>query len=179
VGVRPPADSTRHGAPRKELLVHVLPRLALGQVLAALVVSALVLLTAAAPPALARDHRSHEEIAERMAGVINNARNDWGLPPLHIDVRVVPGAREWTQHMAARHQVAHHPDLWSQVPPEARVAGEVLGRTTSTDAAITLRNRWRESPGHRRVLTDARLTHIGIGVDMSGPYTYATVRLWG
>jgi hypothetical protein len=46
--------------------------------------------------------RSPEEIAERMAGVINNARSDWGLPPLHVDVRVVPRARAGAQPPPAR-----------------------------------------------------------------------------
>jgi uncharacterized protein YkwD len=161
------------------LIVPALRRVLPGQVFTAVLVVALLLVATHAPPAHARDHRSHEEIAERMAAVVNNARHDWGLPPLHVDVRVVPGARDWTHHMAAREQLSHHPNLWSQMPPEARVVGEVVGRTTSPDAARTLRNRWRESPGHRQVLTDPRLTHIGIGIDMNGPYTYATVRLWG
>jgi uncharacterized protein YkwD len=161
------------------LVVHVLPRFLPGQLLLAATVAALLLVAGPALPANALDHRSPEEIAERMAGVINNARNDWGLPPLHVDVRVVPGARDWTAHMAARQQLSHHPNLWGQMPPEARVIGEVVGRTTSPDAARTLRNRWRESPGHRDVLTDPRLTHIGIGIAKNGPYTYATARLWG
>jgi uncharacterized protein YkwD len=137
----------------------------------------LVALPAAEAPAI--DHRPNREIAERLEWLINSARSGRGLPPVQVDVQVKDGAQVWSDRMAWRGYLYHDPGLEQKMPAEARVWGEVVGRTTDGDAAYTIRNAWFASDAHRRILTEPRFTRIGVGIGKSGDYTYATARFWG
>jgi uncharacterized protein YkwD len=73
----------------------------------------------------------------------------------------------------------HDPGLGNKVPASAQIWAETVGRTDMADPAYVTRNAWFQSPGHRAVLLDRRLTHFGVGIARKGGQTYATARFWG
>lgn len=149
---------------------------------AATFVVAVALLASVAPssPVGATDPRPEQEIVERLERLLNYPRTGRGLPAVtvHLDTRSHAG--DWSRHMARQGEISHDPALGSKMSPEAQVWGEVVGRTTSPeDAALVIRNAWFRSEPHRQILLDPRLRYVGAGIAKSGPYIYATARLWG
>ncbi len=108
--------------------------------------------------------------------LINQRRADAGLPALLLDQRLVASATEHSQDMAAQRYCRHKGSDGStararmarQGYPFNNWAGEniICGRRTP-EAAMKW---WMNSRPHRMNILHRHFTHIGIGIDLNGPY---------
>lgn len=146
---------------------------------AALAVAAvLALLSAPLPARPAEASTSSVAVEVQLARLANATRRDHGVPPVRVDVRLVPGARRWSAEMASRGQLAHDPGLANAAPPGTATMAENVGSTTASSAvAERIHEAIMASSTHRANLLDARYTDVGIGVAASGGKTYVSQRL--
>jgi hypothetical protein len=100
---------------------------------------------------------------DRSAGdfvsLVNGLRTSRGLAPLTVDPTLAASAQRWTDQMAATATLAHDPALGSAVTGWTKIS-ENVGNGPSVDSI------WRAflaSPSHLTNLTDAEVTHLGIG----------------
>ncbi|MCE7939253.1 MAG: CAP domain-containing protein, partial [Chloroflexi bacterium CFX6] len=107
---------------------------------------------------------------------INQKRAEAGLSPLQLDGRLVAAAREHSKDMAAARRCRHagrdgstsRVRIRRQGYPHNNWAGEnIICSRRTVEAALTW---WMRSAPHRRNILHRHFTHIGVGVDPSGPY---------
>lgn len=116
----------------------------------------------APPPAAA------EEAEQGLLTALNAIRTAEGRPSLEGDSSVDVIAEAWSGVMAARDELAHNPDLPTQLPGAWERGGENVGyavKTGATEAELVDRimAAFLDSSGHRdNMLGD--WTHVGVGV---------------
>jgi uncharacterized protein YkwD len=117
--------------------------------------------------ALAAD--AYDATAERqLVQLINQARAQHGLPPLHEGARLQAAARTHTQLMASQNTLSH------RLPGESILlkrlalsdayfyaAGETAAFNDSADAA---QESFMHSPPHRTIILDPQYDTVGVGV---------------
>jgi uncharacterized protein YkwD len=111
---------------------------------------------------------NEQEAEERMLRLVNDDREDHGLPPLQIDQRVAKVARAHSTEMHDTGVVAH-------VSPTTGSAADRV-KAANIGTSVVLENVARaygvgeaeeglmNSPGHRANLLSKQVTHIGIGI---------------
>lgn len=129
---------------------------------AVLVLTIAALVMGFAPPPAAA-----EEAEQGLLTALNAVRTAQGRPSLEGDPAVDVVAEAWSGVMAARGQLAHNPDLPSQLPGAWEHGGENVGysvKAGATEAELVDRimAAFLDSSGHRdNMLGD--WTHVGVG----------------
>jgi uncharacterized protein YkwD len=125
-----------------------------------------------ANPKLEKVQRLQLEVLQ----LINQRRAEAGLGPLLLDQRLVAAATEHSQDMAAHRYCRHAGNDHStarkrmarQNYPFNNWAGEnIICSRRTADAAMKW---WMHSTPHRKNILHKHFTHIGIGIDLNGPY---------
>jgi uncharacterized protein YkwD len=127
-------------------------------------ISVLVGLTSRALAADAYDATAEKQLVQ----LINRARAQHGLPPLHEDARLQAAARRHTRLMVSQNTLSH------QLPGESTLvkrlalsdadfyaAGETAAFNHSADAA---QESFMHSPPHRTIILDLQYDAVGVGV---------------
>lgn len=129
-----------------------------------------------AAPASAVDDRRAGEIRNRIEYLINRERIRRGMRRLRINDKTWDYARDHAQDMARRRAIYHDSNLRYEIPRGCEAWAENVGRTTSGDAAKSVMNMFMNSASHRSNILSKRMTHMGIGVEKRGDYTYVVQR---
>jgi uncharacterized protein YkwD len=142
---------------------------------AALAVSAL--LAVPVPPAHAAQSCADDDRAEAIRCLINRERSERDLPLLRADERLADAAADHSRDMVRRRFFDHVSPGGST--PGRRVTragygwtslGETIAwGTGSKGSPAGTVERWMDSPPHRRILLEAKLRDIGIGVARGAP----------
>jgi uncharacterized protein YkwD len=116
------------------------------------------------------DYRRNEK---RLAGKINNARRNRGLPTLRMDPQLSKVSRTHSTEMARRRSLYHTSVsvLSSRVTRWVGL-GENVGRTRTIRRAFRLMMR---SSYHRANILDGGWVYFGVGTVSKGRYIYSTV----
>ncbi|WP_185972540.1 CAP domain-containing protein [Georgenia yuyongxinii] len=109
---------------------------------------------------------------------INAYRAAQGAGPLTRNASIDGVARAWSQTQAGQGRMSHNPGYGQQMPAGASAWSENVAYLAGYDveqmAAIFV-DGWISSPGHRRNLLDADMTHTGVGIAQnSAGEVYAT-----
>lgn len=102
--------------------------------------------------------------AGTFTSLLNSERGSGGLAPLSSNGDLAAVASRWAASMASSDQLAHNPQLTSQVSGW-RFVGENVGY--GPDAA-TIHRALMDSPSHRANILDTQYTQVGIGVAQVG-----------
>ncbi|WP_170297275.1 CAP domain-containing protein, partial [Georgenia thermotolerans] len=98
---------------------------------------------------------------------VNAYRATNGVAPLTRNGGIDAVARGWSQTQADRGKLSHNPSYGDQMPAGASAWAEnvayLQGYSVSQMAKVFVDD-WISSPGHRRNILDAGMTHTGIGV---------------
>lgn len=128
----------------------------------------LLLLTGAAA-ARAADDSLNEITAENVIRLMNEYRDEQGLPPLGAEHRLMLAAEDRMRHMEDEGYWAHNapdgmrPFVWVKARAyEYRIVGENLA--TGFETAALLVQSWMESPGHRANILSADFQDCGVAV---------------
>lgn len=113
----------------------------------------------AAPPAVASGSDTGSFL-----GAVNAARASAGRPAYSLQSDLSAVAYRWAQHMASTGQLAHNPNLSSQVS-NWRWVGENVGYGPDWRS---IEDAFMASPAHRSNILDHDFTQIGIGVVVHG-----------
>lgn len=143
----------------------VAPRLTARFLLLAMLLAAFVTVTPA--PAEAAIDSSLEQ---RMLDAVNAERASRGLDRLRAATDLRSVARTQSRTMADQQRLHHTTDLGSKVTNWTRLA-ENVGRGPS---AGTIHSALMDSTGHRANILDARLTEIGVGVEVRNGQLWVT-----
>jgi uncharacterized protein YkwD len=114
----------------------------------------------------------------QLFGLINQARNEHGLPPLTVDSRLTQAARKHTSLMVQHSQLSHQ--FEDEPPVQIRFSNENLpsdheGENLDLNQDIgSAHKALMESPPHRRNILDPGFNVVGIGVLHSGENIYVT-----
>jgi uncharacterized protein YkwD len=114
----------------------------------------------------------------QLFGLINQARNEHGLPPLTVDSRLTQAARKHTSLMVQHSQLSHQ--FEDEPPVQIRFSNENLpsdheGENLDLNQDIgSAHQALMESPPHRRNILDPGFNVVGIGVLHSGENIYVT-----
>ncbi len=112
---------------------------------------------------------------------MNEARAAHGIPTVVSDSRIHPIALRWTDTMAQRQDLDHNPNFGDQIfgaRPEARTAGENVGRGSGSDRGLF--DAFMASPGHRSKILGAEFSHATVACTVdAGGQTWATMNFWG
>jgi hypothetical protein len=124
------------------------------------VLSAALLGTAAAPAGASEDSDEWEFVC-----LINNERITRGREPL----RVTPGlrtlARNWAGTMDAFNNLAHNPNIGSQVTASVTSQWQRLGENVGSGMDVySLHDAFMDSSGHRDNVLDTDWEYLGVGV---------------
>jgi uncharacterized protein YkwD len=127
--------------------------------------------TASRRPSRCRDARASvrrtptRAIRAAVLCLVNDARRDHGLPPLHARASLDRAAQHWTNTMVGSGYLGHGTDLggrviaagfnWSNV-------GENIGSGYGTPNQIV--NAWLASPDHCRIILDPSFADVGTGI---------------
>jgi uncharacterized protein YkwD len=108
--------------------------------------------------------------------LLNQRRAEAGLPPLLLDQRLVAAATEHSQDMAAKRYCRHKGSdgttsrgrMARNGYPFNNWAGEnIICSRKTAEAAMKW---WMRSRPHRKNILHRHFTHVGIGIDLNGPY---------
>jgi len=111
--------------------------------------------------------------------LVNEARSQAGVPPLHIDEGLTRAARQHSQAMARAKTLSH------QLPQEASLTGRIAGNSdlhldhvaenvSLAENAVESHQGLMHSPPHRENILDSNLNIIGIGVVRADSVIYVT-----
>ncbi len=106
---------------------------------------------------------------------LNKDRQRAGVSTLERNAELNRVARAWAKKMA-NSQLAHNPNLRTQVPAGWRALGEnvAYNSAASNNTGIALYYAWMKSDGHRENILGQSWTHVGVGV-----YIDAKGQHWG
>lgn len=110
------------------------------------------------------DRTNQAKIVEVFNG-INDFRASQGLKPVNFNATVSEMAEDWSDHMATSGDFYHNPNYFT----DARVAGRFAGAAEiiaarSDDWAQGLVEQWIDSPGHNAIMSDPKLSTVGVGI---------------
>lgn len=152
-----------------------MPRLACGAVLETLLATAALALAHGAGEQPCAGAHERADAARRRHAVhclVNRARATHGLHRLRAARTLARAARSHASDMRKRGFFEHRSPDGTTPQVRARRAGyrgAVVGETIAlsvgrrVSAAAVVRS-WLRSPGHRRVLLDPRMRHVGVGL---------------
>ncbi|GAA1646139.1 CAP domain-containing protein [Georgenia ruanii] len=119
----------------------------------------------AAPAALQASTAAQLEAA--IVAQVNAYRAANGVAPLTRNSGIDSVARGWSQNQADRGTMSHNPRYADQMPAGASAWAEnvayLQGYSVSEMAKVFVDD-WIGSPGHRRNILDANMTHTGVGI---------------
>ncbi len=150
-------------------------RRALSRILA-VALAALLTMTLFAPAASARDRPSAGQIRDRLERLVNQDRDRADLPRIRVHRGMQRHARRQSRQMAKARALFHDPRLSHEVPRDARMWGENIGRTAARQAPRHIQRLFMASAAHRANVLRRGWTHMGIGVYKRGAYVYFTQR---
>lgn len=114
------------------------------------------------------------EAEQEMLRLLNKERTDRGLPPLELDVRVLPVARQHSEEMFRLKYFGHQsPTLGSPFDrlQAAKISYTRAGENLAYAHSVAIAHRGlMESPGHRENILRPEFTRIAIGVMSAGSY---------
>ncbi len=117
---------------------------------------------------------------QQMLSLINQARNNAGLPSLQVCSRTTTAARAKSRDMAQNNYFSHTSPTYGRFTVllnhygvSYRTAAENIAWNTS-GSANTAHNSFMGSPGHRRNILGGNFNYVGVGVYSSGGRTYFT-----
>lgn len=149
-------------------------RKAVGRLLAALGVLALVVVGLGLAPA------SAQSVSDEQAFIaaVNRVRAGEGLPALIEDAQLRTLARDWTAEQQAGNCadgafICHASPISAGVTHDWKKLGENVGTGPSVDAVM---DAFVASPGHLANIVDPAFTHIGVGMSWDGNRLYTTHR---
>jgi uncharacterized protein YkwD len=106
--------------------------------------------------------------------VLNDARADHGLPPMHANAALDRAAQHWTNTMVAGGSLSHGTDLGGRISAAGfrwATVGESIGSGYGTPNQIV--NAWLASPIHCQIVLDPAYADIGAGVSRHSVAGYA------
>ncbi|HET6514626.1 MAG TPA: CAP domain-containing protein [Thermodesulfovibrionales bacterium] len=116
-------------------------------------------------------------VEEEVVALINQERQNNGLPALVLDVRLVEAARLHSQDMASNNFFSHTgsdgSDFTTRIDNSGYfwyTAAENIAAGYSTAAAVV--NGWMNSPGHRANILNSSMRDIGVGYAYDALSTY-------
>jgi uncharacterized protein YkwD len=141
-----------------------------------------VLLLAGVAPAVATpasaspDNPAADEA--RFVSLLNQTRARGGLPPLTVDNRLTPLARDWAEHMANGgcadgRRICHADPISAGLDAPWVKLGENVGVGPSVDAVM---DAFIKSAGHYANIMDPAFTRVGVGVVWVDGAMYTTHR---
>ncbi len=123
------------------------------QLLLAVLVAALPLVTAVAP--------AGADNASTLLGLVNSLRRLHGAAPLAVDPTLTANAQQWSAHMAAAGALSHNPNYGAGVAPSWTKLGENVGEG---GALTAIYNAFVASPFHFGNMIDPSYNLTGIAV---------------
>lgn len=103
-----------------------------------------------------------------MIDLVNEARQQEGVPPLTVDPELSKSAKLKSQDMVDKNYFSHDSptygspfDMMKRLGISYSTAGENIACNQATDTAHSA---LMESPGHRSNILSEDFTHIGIGI---------------
>lgn len=109
-----------------------------------------------------------------IVNMVNQERQNAGLKPLQVDLRLVGVAETKAADMQTNHYFNHTSPTfgspWAMMQMaglKVQWAGENIAGNMSAAAAMAA---WMQSSGHRANILDPKFTHIGVGAAYGGPY---------
>ncbi len=160
------------------------PRLALVAVLVAFAFATVVPLATPAPTRAATTAQSMEG---KILAWVNAARAERGVPALQLRGSLVELAGDRAAKMVSTNELEHPKCLSCKLNKRHipwHTCGETIAWTSwpwGTQAAQSIFNGWKNSPGHWSLLMSPNYDHVGIGVAYrkSNHRTYAAAVLTG
>jgi len=103
--------------------------------------------------------------------VVNDAREEEGLPPLETDAELKTYATEWSSEMA-KTGFRHGEPMCATGGENIAYRGESAGSATETGEAIA--QQWLNSPQHRKQIMSQRWDQQAVGIVKSDGEVFAT-----
>ncbi|WP_448072713.1 CAP domain-containing protein [Georgenia yuyongxinii] len=133
---------------------------------------------AAAAPAAAAQPAWTTQLETEIFEQLNAYRAGQGVAPLTRNASIDGVARSWSQTQAAQGRMSHNPGYGQQMPAGVSAWSENVAYLAGYDVAQMAEifvDGWINSPGHRRNILDADMTHTGVGIAQnSAGEVYAT-----
>jgi uncharacterized protein YkwD len=140
--------------------------------------AAALLLAAASIPCLAQSADDITVIQARALELVNQSREEHGLPPLALEDKLNAAAQAHADDMFTRHYYGHHSPEGLTAADRYVTAGGSRWRLIAENIAQCsgcrpparvgvlrrLHASWLESPGHRRNILREGITHFGFGM---------------
>ena len=140
------------------------------RILSAPVRIALLLFVAACdiPPTAVAQAECDDTTGQQVLALMNAVREEAGLPPLTVDVRIVDAARRHSDDMATNNTFGHAGSDGSNAGGRVLDAGydwtfvaeNVAAGQSGSEAVM---GAWMNSPGHRANILSASARHVGVG----------------
>ena len=114
----------------------------------------------------------------QLVDLINQAREEQGLPALAVDARLTQAARKHTQLMVEHSELTHQ--FPGEPPPQNRISNEGVpsdaeGENVDLDRTIAgAHDALMHSPPHRANILSPDYNAVGVGVISSGSEIYVT-----
>lgn len=122
---------------------------------------AIALTTIAATEQTSASPRSDTAAEARLIELTNELRAQHHLEPLSTDPQLTTVARGWAEHMTSSGDLAHNPNLRTEITGNWARAGENVGYASTI---TELFEKLTASPSHRANLLDPTFTTTGVGV---------------
>jgi uncharacterized protein YkwD len=149
------------------------PRLVLATLLSALAGTAAWF----APGAHATSY-TPSSYASRVVSLVNETRQQHGLPSLAVTSGTSTVAQSWASHLASAQTLAHNPDLQHDLETHGSADwtsyGENVGEAPSNNADA-LFQAYMNSPEHRANILSADFRYVGVGVVFAGSTAWNTL----
>ena len=132
------------------------------------VVLLLVVVACDTPPTAVAQGDCTDTTGQQVTALINAVRQEAGLSPLTVDLRMVDAARRHSADMATNNVFGHTGSDGSNAGARVRAAGydwnfvaeNVAAGQSGSEAVVSS---WMNSPGHRANILHANARHLGIG----------------
>jgi uncharacterized protein YkwD len=110
-----------------------------------------------------------DNLARRVASIVNEERRKAGLPRLTTDPLLTQAAQAHAADMATRGYLSHHSPEGTTVADRVTVAGyfyAIVGENIAwgQENPRQVMTAWMESRGHKANILSPRYTQIGVGV---------------
>ena len=120
---------------------------------------------------------SSSSYASRLVQLVNQTRQQHGLPALTVTSGTSQVAAAWTAHLDASQSLAHNPDLRHQLEthgsPDWTTYGENVGQGPA-DNPDALFQAYMNSPEHRDNILNAKYRYTGVAVVLDGSTAWNT-----
>jgi uncharacterized protein YkwD len=171
-----PVDGTEVIATRQEISPMTAVRSVLRRHVVLPLVLVLTIVMFVPSPAAAVDSRSEAKIRNKIEYLINRKRASHGMRRLRVNAKTQYYAKRHAKRMARHRAVFHDSNLRYEIPRGCEAWAENVARTSADNAARSAMTMFMNSSSHRANILSRRMTHMGIGVEKRGNYTYIVQR---